>query len=124
MDKKYFKKVLRVKKENRILLIFLLVLFVSLFGVLVLSHLISDGSENLTLGDSAIDFCSEICSPKDYFSSNNNTEFNFIRCECSGEVKLSHNFEGTKYPEREVSYYDSVSFEEVSGDEVLSRIKS
>jgi len=122
IKKESLKEFRRHQRNEKVFLsllgLFLLLLF---FAIFLFSRLVPD---ELTQGTSAYDFCIKECFPRDCYSSNNNSAFNFIRCECVGGIKSGDGkYSPTVRVQKVIHYYDSESFEEISKGEVLSRIE-
>jgi hypothetical protein len=80
--------------------------------------------EELTLGDSAKEFCLEKCQGKDIINSYNNTDYGFIRCRCVLKVSVAASRLGVHEKLETISlYFDSQTLKEISYDEALNRIK-
>jgi len=74
------------------------------------------------MGESADNFCKNRCGT-DIVSSNNNSDYNFIRCECVLEI-----VKGDAYVNKVVNiktderFFDSETGEEMNKSEILDRI--
>ena len=74
-------------------------------------------------GSSAVDFCTEKCEDKDYFSSANNSEYNVIQCECVEKISYGDGkYQPTVKVESSYLYFDSITLQEISKEEFNFRI--
>ncbi|MBU2503778.1 MAG: hypothetical protein KJ879_01875 [Nanoarchaeota archaeon] len=106
-------------------LVIVLIVIIALLGTFIFLFRDSSNSK-LTEGVPAVDFCTPKCGDYDYYISNNNTGFGFIRCECLiSSQGDAHPVHGARVNiETEVYYFDSQTQEELSEFEVLSRIEN
>lgn len=81
--------------------------------------------DELTEGEKALDFCSDKCEDYDVLSSNNNSEYNFIRCECLIEIKIdAHPVSGASARiKTKILYFNSYNLSEISEKELIEIIK-
>lgn len=96
-----------------------------LIGLVFLLYLGSKlGTPELKEEEPAPIFCSEKCVDKDVITSNNNSEYDFIRCECVLKIKSdATNLGAYTTADTEKLYFDSKNLEEISYEEIKSRIK-
>lgn len=114
-------------KENsnkNVLIILLVMLFA--FCLFILSYfLLGSAPVALEKGEPAETFCSEKCGDYDVITSNNNSEYNFIRCECVIGVNLGDGkYFPVAMPKSGSFYFDSRTLEEISKRVVMDRISS
>lgn len=116
--------------KNKLLLfkiLFLGAIVVALVGLVAIAFYVNiDNMSELKEGKASLDFCSGKCQHYEVLTSNNNTEYKFIRCECLLEVKIdAHPISGARTKIQTVSYYfDSVSLQNITKKEVIDRIKT
>jgi hypothetical protein len=114
-----------MKKDSKnVLIIFSITLIAILILVLALILVPKKPSE-LYEGNSAEKFCLEKCPPNQYYTSNNNSEFNFIRCVCVTGVKYSHSEKigSSDSPKTKTTYFDSITEFEVPEEMLIKIIK-
>lgn len=100
--------------------------FILVFGgLLLLLASPWDDIVELSEGESAFDFCKIKCEDNDYYTSNNNTEFGFIRCECvvGFQNSQSKTNAGVAYLITETIYFDSLTEFKINESVVVERIK-
>ena len=110
-----------MKKETKTFGIFA-VLFVILILISIVTYVLKSDTELVSEGELATDFCTEKCGDLDYYSSLNNSKYNFIKCECVTGFKDSYGYGGGRYPEVEERYYDSQTFEKITKEDIDERI--
>jgi len=73
--------------------------------------------------DSALEFCTEKCGEFDYFSSVNNTDYNYIECECVSKIIYGDGkYSSVAKVDSIIYYFDSETLSEISDKEVKNRI--
>ena len=114
------KKAYKTPIRNLLLAIIVMILF-----VVVLLVIIPKNPPELILGSLATDFCNEKCDGKSVYSSNNNSKYDFIRCECVGGIQKTHSeyYGGSDYPIIKVIYFDSQTYQELNKTDVIKRIE-
>tara|TARA_Y100000310_G_C19996634_1_gene496536 strand:- start:52 stop:423 length:372 start_codon:yes stop_codon:yes gene_type:complete len=80
----------------------------------------------LSEGISAKEFCFEKCGDYGILESNNNSEYYFIRCECLKEAVVDASpVSGARTRVKSFNiYFDSISLEELTFEEIKARIKN
>ena len=106
---------------------------ITLFIILILSPILFLGfyiyfftepiPEEIYLGNPSENFCQEKCGNFNLMISNNNSDFNFIRCECveSLQIDATYSLVSSRL-KTNVYYFDLENLEEISEKEVLNRI--
>ena len=112
-----------MKKETKTFAIFI-AFFVILILIAIVTYVLKSDAELVSEGELATDFCTEKCGDLDYYSSLNNSQYNFIRCECVTGFRDSYGYGGARYPKVEERYYDSQTLEKITKEEVEGRIQS
>jgi len=80
--------------------------------------------EELFEGNEASNFCGEICAEHGLVNSNNNSEYNFVRCQCATEISVE-----SSYPQLQgnittkVIYFDAKTKNKIPEYRILERIK-
>ena len=76
-------------------------------------------------GNTSIIFCADKCLGNRVVSSNNNSEFGFIRCECLLGIQIDASpFSGAETKiKSSIRYFDSISFKNLSKKDVIHMIK-
>lgn len=107
--------------QKLFLLFFIIILPLSI--VLFFIFLLMPGE--LEKGEPAKIFCSAKCGEYDLLESNNNSAYNFIRCECVIDIKIDASpYSGAKTSVETVEYYfDAISLEKITLQEVNFRIQ-
>ncbi len=107
--------------------IFFVGVFVLFFvGMIFLAIFInSKNIPELTEGEPSLNFCQEKCEDYGVLSSNNNSQYNFIRCECLVDMQIDASpYSGARTKTKtEVYYFDSNSLQKISEEEIITRIK-
>lgn len=122
LKKKSLKEMKNLQRNGRIFL-FILLLFAIVF-IFAIFFFVKNIPDELVQGESASDFCIKKCPINEYYSSINNSDYNFIRCDCVGDIIHGDGkyFRiATVVPV--VFYYDSLTLEKISKESVLERIK-
>jgi len=114
IKKKYFRAI-------RNLVIVMVIISVVL---LILLYNIPEWYYKITEGSPAMDFCIEKCDGKDVSSSNNNSQYNFIRCECVGGLIPCGVYRQDVCPVTGDYYFDSQTYQELNETEVIKRIEA
>lgn len=107
-----------MKRNRRQLLIAVLIIFI-LTALPIAFKLSTTYIPELLEGNPSIDFCSKECGANEYIFSNNNTEFNFIHCECLIQSKI--NRINTKLDTKHI-YFNAGSQKEINKTEVVNRV--
>ncbi len=116
-----------VKGDLFFKIIFLGAIISFFVGIVLLAVFINNKNmPELTEGEISPKFCEEKCERYDVLSSNNNSQYNFIRCECLVGIQIDASpYSGAKTKtEIEVYYFDSNSFGELTKEEVIERIST
>jgi len=110
-------------KYNKILLIIILIFVILIVAVLVVFFTmdINNKYPELTQGEIAEDFCIDKCGDNNYYTSYNNSDYNFIKCSCVESAQSIGVFGGI-HVQSTSFYFDSQTLEEISKEEVLVRI--
>ncbi|MFC1666127.1 hypothetical protein ACFLZF_00215 [Nanoarchaeota archaeon] len=108
---------------SKIVLIGIIIIFI-VFIIFSIITIENKDTSKLLQGESSFAFCEKVCKDYDVLSSNNNSQYNFIRCECLIEVQVDA-FSYTRARTKTITniyYFDSNSFQEISKKEAIKRI--
>ena len=112
---------MKKKAENKIIFWFVAISAIILIGIIILTRILPTYPE-LNDGSSAFDFCKDKCNgTSGLTTSNNNSKYNFIRCECVTEINKGASL---RYPTIMISnYFDSQTYQELNERDVIKRIE-
>lgn len=123
--RKMKKKIDNGKRESKIVFVLVLIFVFAVLLVVVLSIIAKRSVDSkINAGELATDFCSLKCGNQLYYSSVNNTDFNFIKCRCVEGVSLGQGYEGKNAPKIKAIYFNSETLNEINYQEVKNRVKS
>lgn len=99
------------------------VLIILSFAIAVLLFSLRGNNVDLTKGEDATDFCFDKCV-KDVVSSNYNSTYNFIRCECVANIKMGDGkYSSVVSLQTHDLFFDSQTFENITREEVRERVR-
>ena len=83
----------------------------------------NQGMPELLQGEAVPEFCSEMCGNYPLLSSNNNSEYNFIRCDCIRSTQVdSSKYSASSKINTFTLYFNSTDLNEITEQESKSRI--
>jgi len=109
------------KKENAVILEFVIIFAIIITSIIILTKVFPTYTE-LNEGLPTFDFCKDKCNgTSGLTTSNNNSKYNFIRCECALELIKGAS---VKYSIILISnYFDSLTYQKISETEAIKRIE-
>jgi predicted nucleic acid-binding Zn ribbon protein len=115
----------RVKNTISTIIFFVVLGMIVSSIVFVIYLYMKQNPSELNQGIPSEEFCSEKCGEDDLLTSNNNSVYGFIRCECVKGVEVTTGYK--KVSSKAITsnlYFDSTTLKEISEQEVLNRIKT
>ena len=114
---------MKKKLKDKLFGIFIVgILALAMIGIPIL--LFSGNPNELIEGELATEFCTEKCGENDLLTSNNNSDYNFIRCECVVGVSLGDGkYASVARPKVAIHYFDNLNLEEISKQDILDKLK-
>jgi len=104
-----------MNKENKLLLFGAIAIIILLVVYLKFADLSEYNYELSPLEK----FCKEVCREKDIVYFENNTEYNYIKCECASEIVLGDGKYSSVASLHTIDFYfDSKTLKEISKEEV------
>jgi hypothetical protein len=106
-----------MNKEKKVLLIIISIIILSFTSITTLK-IITENQE-LKSGKPAEEFCKSKCHPHQIITSNNNSKYNFIRCECLIKAKTEASTGGIKTNlETRIYYYNATTESEINSSSI------